>query len=77
VATHGVLAGDAARMLDHPAIREIVISDTIPIAPAVQRALPALHVVSVAELLANAVSRLHSGRSLSELFPREGGVPPV
>lgn len=77
VATHGVLAGDAVRLLDHPAIREIVITDTIPIDSDVRRGLPALHVVSVAELLASAVSRLHSGRSLSELFPREGGVPPV
>lgn len=77
VASHGVLAGDAARLLNHPAIREIVVTDTIPIAPDVRRSLPALHVVSVAELLASAVGRLHSGHSLSELFPREGGVPPV
>ena len=77
VATHGVLAGDALRLLDHPAIREIVVTDTIPIAPELRRGLPTLHVVSVAELLANAIARLHSGHSLSELFPREGGVPPV
>ncbi|HEV2238284.1 MAG TPA: ribose-phosphate diphosphokinase [Ktedonobacterales bacterium] len=77
VATHGVFAGDASRILNHPAIHEIVVTDTIPIPSAVRHALPRLHVVSVAELLAAAIRRLHSGHSLSELFAREGGAPPV
>lgn len=76
VATHGVLAGDAARVLDHPAIQEIVVTDTIPVRPEIRRSLPRLHVVSVAELLAAAILRLHSGNSLSELFSIDG-APPV
>jgi ribose-phosphate pyrophosphokinase len=76
VASHGVLAGDAARALDHPYIRQIVVTDTIPIPLATRRALPNLHVVSVAELMAAAIRRLHSGQSLSELFSKEG-APPV
>ncbi len=76
VATHGVLAGDAARVLDHPAIQEIVVTDTIPVRPEIRRSLPRLHVVSVAELLAAAILRLHSGHSLSELFSIDG-APPV
>jgi ribose-phosphate pyrophosphokinase len=76
VATHGVLAGDAVRNLDHPAIREIVVTDTVPIPASTRRALPRLHVVSVAELLAAAIRRLHSGHSLSELFSNYG-APPV
>lgn len=75
VATHGVFAGDALEMLNHPAITEIVVTDTIPIPPGALAALPALRVVSVADLLANAIRRLHSGLSLSELFSSEGAPP--
>ncbi|HLZ22595.1 MAG TPA: ribose-phosphate pyrophosphokinase [Ktedonobacterales bacterium] len=76
VATHGVFAGDAPHLLRHPAIAEIVVSDTIPTSDSLRAALPSLHVVSIADLLANAIRRLHSGLSLSELFAREG-TPPV
>ena len=68
VATHPVLSGEAPRLLQHSAIGEIVVTDTIPVAPAVRAALPTLRVVSVAGLLANAIRRLHEGHSLSELF---------
>ena len=76
VATHGVLAGDSAPALDHPAIRQVVVTDTIAIPAATRCAVPNLHVVSVAELIAAAIRRLHSGQSLSELFSKEG-APPV
>lgn len=76
VATHGVLADDASVILDHPAIHDIVVTDSIPIAASVRRALPRLHIVSVAELLAAAIRRLHEGHSLSELFSKSG-APPV
>lgn len=75
VATHGIFAGDAAELLDHPAISEIVVTDTVPIPEAVRKSLPSLRVVSVADLLANAIRRLHSGLSLSELFSGEGAPP--
>ncbi len=76
VATHGVLAGDAITNLSHPQIREIVVTDTIPINPALRAELPKLHVVSVADLLASAIYRLHNGLSLSALFP-QGGAQPI
>lgn len=76
VATHGVLAGDAPTLLQHPAISEIVVTDTVPIPQDVRAALPVLHIVSVADLLAHAIQRLHSGLSLSELFSHDA-VPPI
>jgi ribose-phosphate pyrophosphokinase len=76
VASHGVFAGDAARILNHPAIHELVVTDTVPIPSETRRALPRLHVVSIAELLAAAIRRLHTGSSLSALFSKEG-APPV
>lgn len=72
VATHGVLAGEAPALLDHPAIREIVVTDTVPVPEAARTSLSNLHVCSVSDLLANAILRLHNGHSLSELFSPEG-----
>ncbi|HKB48032.1 MAG TPA: ribose-phosphate diphosphokinase, partial [Ktedonobacterales bacterium] len=42
VATHGVLVGEAPRLLRHPALVEIVVTDTVPIPPAIRAALPQL-----------------------------------
>jgi ribose-phosphate pyrophosphokinase len=76
VATHGVLCGDVVRNLTHPAISEIVVTDTIEPRADVLNALPLLRVVGIGHLLADCVNRLHTGLSLSELFTL-GGVPPV
>jgi len=75
VATHGVFAGDVARKLNHPAITEIVVTDTIPTRPEIAVALPTLRVVTVADLLASAIYRLHNGLSLSALFSAD--APPI
>lgn len=75
VATHGIFAGDSAQKLQHPGIREIVVTDTVPVPPAIRAALPSLRIVSVADLLADAIQRLHSGQSLSELFSRDMSQP--
>ena len=72
VATHGVFAGDAVRKLTHPAIKEIVVTDTIEPRPEVVSGLPNLRVVGIGRLLADCVNRLHSGLSLSELFSLAG-----
>jgi ribose-phosphate pyrophosphokinase len=75
VATHGVLAGNAPDVLRHPAIAEIVVTDTVPVPERVRAALPGLHIVSVADLLANAIERLHNGLSLSALFAHDAAPP--
>lgn len=76
VATHGVFCGDAIINLSHPAISEIVVTDTIEQRPEVAAALPNLRVVGIGHLLADCVNRLHTGLSLSELFSF-GGVSPA
>jgi ribose-phosphate pyrophosphokinase len=75
VATHGVLAEKAPELLRHPSISEIVVTDTIPIPEQVRAALPSLRIVSVANLLADAIERLHTGRSLSALFAHDAAPP--
>jgi ribose-phosphate pyrophosphokinase len=66
-ATHGEFVGDALKQLRHPAVKEICVTDSIPMLPEVQARLP-ITVLSVAQLLADAVQRIHSGESVSELL---------
>lgn len=65
-ATHGVLSGPAIERLSNAPIKEIVITDSIPLPD--QKCLPNMVVLSVAELFAGAISRIHDGRSVTELF---------
>jgi ribose-phosphate pyrophosphokinase len=64
--THGVLSGPAIDRLRDSPIRELVITDTIPLPPAKQ--LPIITVISVASLFAEAIQRIHSGGSVGALF---------
>jgi ribose-phosphate pyrophosphokinase len=69
--THGLFVGKAVdRLRDHPFISEVVTTDTVP-APS---DWPELKVRSVAELFAEAISRVHAGESVSSLFD---GVDPT
>jgi ribose-phosphate pyrophosphokinase len=70
IVTHGLLTSGALERLHEAPIDEICITDTIPIG---DRAAafdnhPKLHVLSVAPLIAEAIVRVHEGRSVSELF---------
>jgi ribose-phosphate pyrophosphokinase len=65
-ATHAVFSGPAIERLRAAPIREIVITDSIPLPT--EKQLPNTRVLSVAELFAGAISRIHDGRSVTELF---------
>jgi ribose-phosphate pyrophosphokinase len=65
-ATHGIFSGPAIERLKSSPIKEIVITDSIPLTD--QKRLPNMTVLSVAELFAGAISRIHDGRSVTELF---------
>jgi ribose-phosphate pyrophosphokinase len=68
VATHGVFAADADRVLREAPLDEIVVTDSIPATGIASPALRArLTVVTATELLAEAIRRLHVGDSLGEL----------
>jgi ribose-phosphate pyrophosphokinase len=66
LATHGVLCGPAIRNLREAPVEKIAITDTIPLSA--DKKLPNLEVLSVAELLADAIKRIHVNQSVSELF---------
>lgn len=65
-ATHGVFSGPAIERLSKAPIKEIVVTDSIPFLE--QKRLPNMTTLSVAELFAGAISRIHDGRSVTELF---------
>lgn len=65
-ATHSVFSGPAIERLRAAPIKEIVITDSIPLPE--QKRLLIMTVLSVAELFADAIGRIHDGRSVSELF---------
>ena len=65
-ATHAVLCGPAIDRLRDAPIRQIVVTDSIPLSP--EKHLPRLKVLSVAPLLADAIKRIHFNESVSKLF---------
>ncbi len=65
-AVHGVLSGPAIERLRASNIRELILSNTIPLPP--EKRLPIITQLSVAELFAGAIERIHESRSVAELF---------
>lgn len=66
-ATHGVLAGKALDRLRLTEIDEIVVTDTIPLTPEAGQ-LSNIKVLSCAEMLGEAIRRIHKNESVSSLF---------
>jgi ribose-phosphate pyrophosphokinase len=66
IATHGVLSGPAIERLNTSQIKKIIITDTILISK--EKNLEKMKIVSVSEVFAKAVDRVHNGESVSALF---------
>ncbi|MBK6880799.1 MAG: ribose-phosphate pyrophosphokinase [Elusimicrobia bacterium] len=64
-AAHGVLAGPAIDRLNASPVEELVITNSIPLNHKDDRKIK---VLSVASLLAEAIQRIHSEQSISEMF---------
>ena len=64
--THAVLCGDAVERIGRSAVRELIVTDSIPHDP--KRLGPSIKVLSVAGLLGEAIRRIHDEESLSSLF---------
>jgi ribose-phosphate pyrophosphokinase len=65
-ATHPVLCGPAIERLRDAPLKQIVVTDSIPLPP--QKQLPNIKVLTVATLLADAIKRIHFNESVSKLF---------
>jgi ribose-phosphate pyrophosphokinase len=65
-ATHGVLSGPAIERINNSDIEEVVLTDTIP--GSGDKDTPKIRMLSVADLLAEAIRRIHEDESVSSLF---------
>ncbi|HEY5037970.1 MAG TPA: ribose-phosphate diphosphokinase [bacterium] len=64
--THAILSGNAVQKLEKTALKEIVVTDTIPIPP--EKRIKKITVLTVAPLLGEAIERIHNEASISSLF---------
>ena len=64
-ATHGIFSGPAFERLAGPEIEEIVVTDTVPLAP---EAPDKIKTLSVADILARSIRSIFTDGSVSELF---------
>jgi ribose-phosphate pyrophosphokinase len=67
VITHPVLSGPAIKRVAESPLRELVVTDTIPLSTA-GKDCEKLKVVSIAPLLAEAIRRINNEESVSSLF---------
>jgi ribose-phosphate pyrophosphokinase len=65
-ASHGILSGPAIDRLRESGLRELILTDSVPLKP--EKQLPFVTTLSVAPLFAGAIQRIHEERSVSELF---------
>jgi ribose-phosphate pyrophosphokinase len=68
-ATHGIFADPSVQRLEEAPIDEIVVTDTVPL-NSKARELKKVKVLTVAELLGEAIVRIHQNRSVSDIFKR-------
>ncbi len=66
-ATHGVLSGPAVSRIEESDLREVVISNSIPLRDGA-KTCKRIQVLSVAPLLARAIESIHQETSVSTLF---------
>ena len=65
-ASHGIFSGQAIERLRASEIKELVVTDSVPLPE--EKWLPIITTLSIAELVAGAITRIHEDRSVSELF---------
>jgi ribose-phosphate pyrophosphokinase len=69
-ATHGHFSGEAIKLIEDSMIKKIFVTDTIDHKPEA-RNHPKIKVVSLADLIAQAIMRIHTGESLAYLIPEK------
>ena len=64
--THGVLSGTAIDRIKESPLKELVITNTIPLPK--EKELPQIKVLSIAPLFAEAIKRLNEHKAMGDLF---------
>jgi ribose-phosphate pyrophosphokinase len=65
-ATHGLLSGPAVDRLKNAPVREVVVTNTVPISD--EKRFDSLRVLSIAPLVGDAIAAVFEDRSVSQLF---------
>ncbi|MBI4301122.1 MAG: ribose-phosphate pyrophosphokinase [Chloroflexi bacterium] len=68
--THPVFSDPAIQRLAASPLKEVVVTDTIPLSE--KKRLDKITVLSLSPLLGEAIHRIHTGSSVGELFPNGG-----
>jgi ribose-phosphate pyrophosphokinase len=69
MATHGVLSGPAIDRLKNSSIERVVLTNTLPLPP--EKQIDQIEVLSIAPLIAEALSAVFDDTSVSEIFDGE------
>ena len=64
VCTHGVLSGNAMENVENSALEELIITDSLP----QKKTISKVKVLTVADLFAKAIRKIHDHESISSLF---------
>jgi ribose-phosphate pyrophosphokinase len=71
-ATHGVFSTPAMERIEASSLREVIVTDTIPLPAEANH--DRITVLSVAPLFGEAIKRIHRGESVGALFTSETGL---
>ncbi len=70
--THAILSAAAVSRIAASPIDQFFVSDSVDIPE--EKRIDKLQILSVADLLADAIRRIHEDRSISDLFPEKGPI---
>jgi ribose-phosphate pyrophosphokinase len=65
--THPILSGPAIQRISSSAVKELVVTDTVPLGA--NKRIDKIKVLSMAPLLGEAIHRIHTGMSIGAMFP--------
>ena len=64
--THPIFSGSAVQKIASCPVTEVVVTDTVPVKD--EKKLGKIKVISIAPLLGEAIDRIHTGKSIGEMF---------
>jgi len=67
-ATHGVLSGQGIQNIKNSKIEKLIITDSIALTK--EKEIDRIDIISIASLLAESISRIHDGKSISSMFKK-------
>jgi len=68
LATHAVLSGDACKRIERSSLKELIVTDTIPMSAEKMAQTSKIEQLSVAQLFADVIARMRNHESISSHF---------